>query len=358
MTLILSNDDTEALLTMPDYLTALENAYKDLAEGAGIAGPRADMSTVTENPESIYQLKMMGGMLPNAGYGSIRINSDIINWPQVGGKVRRQKIPLAPGDRWTGLILMFDINTSEPVAIIPDGAMQPMRVAATSGLGVKYLAREDSEIVGLIGSGRQAESQVLAVTSVRDIKEVRCYSMTKENRERFCKTVSQKVGVSMTPVASPEEAARGADIVLLATNSLDPIFFKPMIEPGVHLGTIREMDMHPDAMRAADVIVMHDPIGTDIGNFFETHGVENKDQAGQSAVDRELSSLKNVPNLIELIGGQATGRTSAEQVSCFLNFRGLGIQFTAVGAMLIEKARAAGRGNELPTEWFTEDVCP
>ncbi|MFM2129401.1 MAG: hypothetical protein RL477_947, partial [Pseudomonadota bacterium] len=177
MTLILSNDDVEKLLTMPDCVEALETAYKDLAFGRGITRQRSDCIAPTSySDEAIYGLKSMDGVVPALGVGAIRINSDIVTNPRIGNTQRRVKVPAAPGNRYVGLVLLFSTANGEPLAIFPDGVLQHIRVGATNGLGVKYMSRKDSKIVGLLGSGWQAETQVTAAAAVRDIKEVRVFS--------------------------------------------------------------------------------------------------------------------------------------------------------------------------------------
>src|SRR4051812_43811611 len=153
MTLILSNDDVEKLLSMPECMEALELAYADLAEGKGVSRLRSDSFTPTARGDALYSLKSMDGICPRLGVGAVRINSDIVTWPETGGKGRRVKVPSAPNQRYVGLVLLFSVDTGEPLAIMPDGVMQRMRVGAANGLGVKYLAREDARTIGILGSG-------------------------------------------------------------------------------------------------------------------------------------------------------------------------------------------------------------
>ena len=136
-------------------------------------------------PDAVYGLKSMDGVIPKLGIGAIRINSDIVRFPKRGNKVVREKVPAAPGNRWVGLVLLFSVDNGEPLAIMPDGVMQRMRVGATNGLGIKYLARKNAETVGILGCGWQAGSQLMAACAVRNIKQIRCFSPTRENREKF-----------------------------------------------------------------------------------------------------------------------------------------------------------------------------
>ena len=89
----------------------------------------------------------------------------------------REKVPAAPqAAAYVGLVLLFSVENGEPLAILPDGVMQRMRVGAANGLGIKYLARDDAATVGILGSGWQAGAQLMAACAVRDIASIRCFS--------------------------------------------------------------------------------------------------------------------------------------------------------------------------------------
>src|SRR5207253_8550499 len=136
---------------------------------------------------ALYSLKSMDGICPKLGVGAVRINSDIITWPEFGGNARRVKLPSAPNQRYVGLVLLFSSETGEPLAIMPDGVMQRIRVGAANGLGIKYLARQSASSVGILGSGWQAGAQLMAVCAVRDIKTIRCFSPDRDRREAFAR---------------------------------------------------------------------------------------------------------------------------------------------------------------------------
>src|SRR4051812_11181658 len=206
MTLILSNDDVDKLLTMPECIAALEEAYVELAEGRGLSRTRSDCLSPTVRADAHYSLKSMDGVIPKLGIGAVRINSDIITMPKVGNNVRRVKVPAAPNDRYVGLVLLFSTENGEPLAIMPDGVMQRFRVGGTSGLGVKYLSRKNATSVGILGAGWQAGTQLMAACAVRDIKSIRCFSPTKEKREAFCKEMSGILNIEVQPVDQPEAA--------------------------------------------------------------------------------------------------------------------------------------------------------
>lgn len=364
MTLILSNAEVAEVVSMKDCVDSLEDAFLELAEGRGAFRRRSDICTPSGHESGgMYAFKTMDGVIPKLGVAAIRLNSDILTFPEINGFLRRVKVPAAPNQRYTGLVLLFSTKTGEPLAIFPDGMVQPMRVAATSALGAKCLAREDASVVAILGSGWQARGQVRAIVEVRNVKEIRCYSTRKESREAFCKEMSPIVGHDIKPMDSAEAAVAGADIVLAATNAIVPVFQPEWIEKGMHLSTIKPGEFSPDVVRRADVrsTLMEDcdPV------FITSHGLHVPEEPGGELQNlAEEVGWKGLVTLPELLLDRAKGRnstrgrTSADQVTCFLNPLGLGYQFAAVGAVIYQRAKEQGRGHELPTDWFTEKEIP
>jgi ornithine cyclodeaminase/alanine dehydrogenase-like protein (mu-crystallin family) len=367
MTLVLSNKEIAELVSMRDCIDSLEDAFLELAEGRGAFRRRSDICTPSNrDDEGMYALKSMDGVIPKLGVGAIRINSDILTFPEINGFLRRVKVPAAPNKRYTGLVLLFSTRTGEPLAILPDGMMQPMRVAATSALGAKCLSRENSEVVTILGSGWQARSQVRAIVCVRNIKEIRCYSTRKEMREAFAKEMSPIVGQDIKVHETPEAAVAGADIVLAATNAIVPVFKPEWIEKGMHLSTIKPGEFSPDVVRRADVAATLmqdcDPV------FITSHGLHVPEEPGgelQNLADQVAwTKLVTLPELLlerkrgRNVKTPPRGRIADDQVTCFLNPLGLGYQFAAVGSIIYKRAKEKGRGHELPTDWFTETEIP
>jgi alanine dehydrogenase len=357
MTLILSNDDVGKLITMPECIDVLEEAYAELAYGRGVSRTRSDCITPTGREEALYSLKSMDGVVPKLGVGAVRINSDIVTWPKKGNNVRREKVPAAPGNRYVGLVLLFSTENGEPLAIFPDGVMQRLRVGAANGLGAKYLARKTAKTVGILGSGWQAGAQLMAVCAVRPIETIRCFSPNPQNRETFATEMSALLGVGVTPVATPEDAIQGSDIVMCATNTLDPVFFERWIEPGMHLSSIKRPEIETNAIRRAERVIIHTNDATPIHVFTKDLVVPEKSDGRGWEVAEDVN-FNTLPTLPDLIVGRVTGRKSDREVTCFINNLGLGYQFAAAGSLLYRKAKETGAGHELPTDWFTEDVHP
>ena len=118
MTLILSNDDVEKLLTMPECIDVLEQAYVELAEGRGVNRTRSDCITPTTNPDAVYGLKSMDGVIPKLGIGAVRIDCDIVTWPKQANNMRRDMaIPAALLE----LSLFFLRENRVPIILISFG---------------------------------------------------------------------------------------------------------------------------------------------------------------------------------------------------------------------------------------------
>jgi len=356
MTLIFSNDDVEKHLTMEDCLAAMEEGYAEIGEGRAAFRTSSNVVTPTGHEGGVYALKSMDGAVPSMGVAVIRLNSDILTWATVAGSTRRVKKPAAPNNRWVGLVLMFSTHTGEPLAIFPDGIMQRMRVGGTNGLGVKYMAREDARTVGIIGSGFQAGAQLMAVTKVRKITDIKVYSPTGANREAFAREWSEKLGLPVSAVTTPEAAVKGRDIVLCSTSALNNVFFKKWLEPGMHLSTIKGHEIEPAAIAACDLKAVHIHEGP--VTIIRTHGVELAEDKKGNKSDFEKIDLTSLPSLPDLILGRWQKRSRPDQTSVFVNDNGIGTQFAMCGAALYKRAVAAGAGRELPTDWFTEDVHP
>jgi ornithine cyclodeaminase/alanine dehydrogenase-like protein (mu-crystallin family) len=209
----------------------------------------------------------------------------------------------------------------------------------------------------MLGSGWQAGAQLMAACAVRDIQAIRCFSPNAEHCAAFAANMSALLGVEVQPVDGPEEAIRGADIVMCATNSIDHIFFARWIEPGMHVSSIKRPEIEVAAIKRADRVVIHwnDPAPIHVAAKGVTIEETVEGRGWQLA---EEIDFKRLPTLPELVAGRVAGRVSEGDVTCFINNIGLGYQFAAAGAVVYRKAKESGLGHQVPTDWFTEDVHP
>jgi alanine dehydrogenase len=363
MPLFLNNDEIAKLISMKDTMEALEILYREMGEGVAVTAPRSDVHSPTaaaqsaEGPMAHY-LKSMSGASPHFGTAALRFSSDIVAWRDSGGGMRREKLPMLPGQRWMGIILLFSSANGELLAIMNDGVLQRFRVGGANGVSTKYLARQNAETVGLIGSGWQAGTQVMAVCEARKIKSIKVFSPTKTNREKFAKETSEQVGVEIVPVDSYEAAVKNVDIVVTSTNARRPFLGKWALSEGVHISAMQRDEFDDEALLACSPLILH------------THATENNVTSSALAhFERDDFTLRDhptargidwqtLPTLADLLSGRVKGRESDQQITGFVNNLGMGAQFAAVGKKVYDAARAKGVGREVPADWFTQDVHP
>jgi ornithine cyclodeaminase/alanine dehydrogenase-like protein (mu-crystallin family) len=354
LTLLLSNEDVDGLLQMPDCIDAIEHAFRAFADRrAGNAG-RCEILTPTQRDDALYSLMNMSGVVPDLGVAAVRINSDILTWPASDAGVKRVKIPAAPNGRYVGLVLLFSTTTGEPFAIYPDGVVQRMRTGATSGLAAKYLAREDARVAALFGTGWQAGSQAMAICAVRPIERIFCYSPREDGRRAFATEMSARLGIAVTAAASAREAVRGADVVLCATNSMQPILPADWLEPGMHVSSLKRLELDPSIVKAADLAVTHSRNADAPAQIIRSHGADlARDTDVEKAALAKAIDEDAMPALADIVLGHAGGRKRERDITLFLNYTGMGYQFAATGALIYRRAMERGVGRSLDTDWFT-----
>ena len=356
--LIISNDEVRQLLTMPDCMDVLEEAYIERFHQRALSRPRSDLYSKIDE-DSYYVFKSMEGVLPKRKITALRLNSDIIKWNKEKYGTRKDKQPVADG-HWVGLIALFDMENCKMLSILPDGVVQGFRVAATGGLGIKYMSKKSAKTMGIFGAGWQAETQVISACAVRDLDYINVYSPTKANREAFADRMSKRVGKPVIPVDSPEKAAMGLDIVAATTNSITQVMKPEWISPGAHISCVKHTELDDDVISIADVIAVHShasvPENYLIGQGERRIAGQDPNEQGEhkeSAIGWEKSD-----ELHTLMGGKGKNRQNDQQITCFINNIGLGLQFAAVGALVYRKAKEQSIGINLPDNWFTEDVHP
>jgi ornithine cyclodeaminase/alanine dehydrogenase-like protein (mu-crystallin family) len=355
MTLVLSNEDVEAVLDIDACLEAMETAYRDLDEARGVNGVRSEILTPTARDDALYSLLTMQAVIPKFGVGAVRINSDILTWPNGPGGLRRVKVPAAPHERYVGLVLLFSTETGEPLAIYPDGVVQKMRVAATCGLGAKYMAREDARDAAILGSGWQADGQAMAIAAVRPIERLRGFSPSRERREAFARETAQKLGIEVVAAESAREAVKGSHVVMCATNSMQPVFPPEWLEPGMHVSSLKTLELPPETIAKADIVATH--VRTFPTRTERAKGADlARDTERQKATLSSTVKQDAMPDLVDLICGRAPKRKSPRDITVFINYAGLGYQFAATGHVIHREATARGLGRNLDTDWFTSAV--
>ncbi len=230
-------------------------------------------------------------------------------------------------DTHLGAVLLHSGETGELLAMVNAAAVTAIRTAAVSAVATRLLARSDAAVLAILGSGAQARSHLEAIPLVRNIREVRIYS---RNRER-----AAQLG---TAVASAEEAVRGAEIIVTATSSREPVVQREWVSPGAHINAVgssiaaaRELDSATVA--AASLFVdRRESTVNESGDYL--FALREGAISGPGHIRGEIGEI-----LIE----KAEGRKSPEEITLFKSL-GLAAEDLACAAFLYEKARTMGRG--------------
>jgi alanine dehydrogenase len=366
MTLIINNHDVAKVLTMDTTLAALEESYLQLAARTAVCRPRIDIRIPTSDPAKNYQWGTMEGG-STSGYFAIRMKSDIIYETQYNGVTTQEKYCMRPG-LYCGLILLTSIHNGEFLAFINDGHLQHMRVAGDGGIGVKYMANPDAEVVGMLGSGGMARTHMQAFTRVRTIKKLQVYSPTKENREAFGREMAAKYNIEVKVCERPEDIYKGAQIVAAVTDSAVPVIDGALLEKGAHIVNIGGSGK-PDAncLKRVDVYLRFGdapaPVGRpEFGVEDEFLGWEARPDVHKHGDGRRARRAHGAAvagrrvSLADLVEGRVRGRTSGDEITYSERGNLQGAQFFAVAGKVYELARQAGLGREIPTEWFLQDI--
>jgi alanine dehydrogenase len=244
------------------------------------------------------------------------------------------------------LVPLYEMATGDLLAMIEADYMGQLRTGAASGVATKYLAREDSRIAAIIGTGGQARTQLEAAAAVRKLESARAFGRHAAKRERFCKEMSERLGIAVTPCDSASEAVRGADIVCTATTASQPVVQGADLAPGAHINAIganhahkRELD--DEAVASADVIV-----------------VDSVEQSRQEAGDLIIAfhgdeiCWTGVKKLSDVVAGKVSGRTSDSEVTLFKS-NGIASWDLAVAMKVCALAREKKLGRDLP--FWNED---
>jgi len=372
LALLLTNEHVDSVLEPAGAIEALEAAYRDLAEHRAVNVPRTDAYAPHPSGEQTYALKFFAGLIPRTGLAALRIDSDIISWEPYHGNLRKEKRGVS-ADRWNGLVLLYSVANGELVGIMPDGVVQRMRVAASNAIAARYLARPDATVYGLLGAGWQAGAQIQTIAQVRKLDEIRVFSPNREHREGFAATYGDKLGIPVRAVESARAAVRGAHIVGAATNAIQPLIEPDWLEPGMHITCIKRAEFGEAVLDRCDLVTVHTRHGTPINYIVgmpdepilahdplpllqRLHAGDDPSDVLHSLPSGTSTRGRDEPELAEVVVGRSGRELTPRTTTAFVNNIGIGIQFGALCALVFERARERGLGQELPSEWFTQDV--
>jgi ornithine cyclodeaminase/alanine dehydrogenase len=317
--LYLSQADVEAVgLQMADVIDALEQMFREKGAGQVEMPPKPGIHT---RPDAfIHAMPAYIPALESAG----------IKW--VSGYPENQKRGLP---YITGLLILNDPDTGIPLAVMDCVWITAKRTGAASAVAARYLARPDSEVVGILGCGVEGRSNLEALNVLFPLKKVMAYDIDPEAQRHYVEEMQEQFGVEVVPVKEPREAVSGCDIVVTA----GPILRVPhaTIKPGWFeegaFASLVDFDSywHPDAMKDADKFCT--------------------DDVPQLEHYQEVGYFQDIPpihaDLGELVTGQKPGRETPAERTMACNL-GLALDDMATAPLIYRRAKEQGIGTWLP----------
>lgn len=318
MALFLSENDVKSLLTVEMALEAVESAHRDLATGLALDTPRVR----SRLPQTV--LHILQGALPAQGV--------------IGYKAYTSN---KSGNRF--LVHLFDAATGRLRAIIEADYLGMIRTGAASGVAARWLARPDSSVAGVFGSGWQAEGHVRAICAALPLERVKVFGRKADKLQDFCRRMSETTGVAVVPAESAEETVRGCDVIGTVTTAALPLFDATWLEPGAHINaagsnSLIRQELSEATVRRCDLVTV-DAVPTALA------------EAGDllPLLEKGRMHARQLVELGEVIVGRHAGRTSLEQITLFES-QGMAIQDLAVALRVLAAAEAKGLGQAIPME--------
>lgn len=244
----------------------------------------------------------------------------------------------------TGLMILSDVQTGEPLMLLDASYLTILRTGAASGLATKHLARGDASILGIIGTGAQSQGLISAMLAVRSIKEIRLFNRSQQKAVQ-CQTELQKSqqgrDLVVKVVSEANQAVIGADIVITATNAMEPVFSAEALSAGVHINAVGSFRPTMQEVPTEAIMKVHKVV------------VEAKEAALEETGDLLLpiqagvfSDQQIYAELGEIAGGQKPGREQADEITLFKSV-GLAAMDVVVAHAMYKKAKQMGLGQEI-----------
>ena len=226
-------------------------------------------------------------------------------------------------------VQLYDGENGNLLSVIEANLMSRIRTGAASGLATKYLAKKNSSVLGIIGTGTQALHQAIAICKVRKIKTINIYSRNVNNRKNFCALINKNINA--ISVKTSKECVENADIITTITNSDSPVFSSKWIKPGTHINaagsnvsTKREIDKETISKASTIVTDNIDQAKIECGDLIQP-------------INIGITSWDKINTLSDLITGKIKGRSTDNEITIFES-QGVAIEDLAIGSLLYDLA--------------------
>ena len=325
--LVLNQQEVGSLLDIDQLVEALAPAMADLSVGSVSQPPR----TGAQVPECEGMLAVMPVYLPSSKALATKLVSIFPQNARLG-------LPTH-----LAIVAVFDAATGSPVAIMDGTQITALRTAAGSALATKLLARPDSAVLAILGTGVQAKAHARAIPRVRPVREVRIAGRDEKKVTALAQELSAELGILVQATRSYRDAVMGADIVCVATHSPEPVLRGEWLEPGVHVNSVglnfegRELD--DDTVVKALVVVE------------SRQAVLAPSPSGANDLiwpirDGLIMEEHIIAEVGELVAGTHKGRTSPQEITLYKSV-GVAVQDAVAAQLVIAAARERGVGVEV-----------
>jgi alanine dehydrogenase len=325
MVLFLSRSDVESLVTMREAVQAVERAFLELHEGKAVC-PKRLIISVDKHENFVYY---MPAYLSQTESLAIKI-------------VTQYEENLKHGlPTILASILLNDPENGKPLALMDGTYITATRTGAASAVATKYLARKDSSVAGVIGTGGQARAQVQGLREVlENLAKIKVYDILPKRAEEFAHSVSRELSLTAEAVGTSKQCVENSDVLVLATTSKVPVLDGDWIKVGAHINSIGVVG--PEGRELDDKTVKRAKIVVDTA---EGALVETGDLI--IPIKKGIISRSDIyAELHEIVGGKKLGRTSNDEITCWKAV-GMALEDAAVAKLVYDKAKKEGIGKEV-----------
>ena len=318
MVLLLGDKDVDAVMSMTTAISVMDETFLQASRGETWNRPRSRIRL----PGGFHHL-MAGAVLGNKAFGLKTYTS------------------FRSGTRF--LVLIYDSDTGDLQALIQGSRLSLLRTSAVSAVAAKYMAKQNTPRVAIIGTGFQGRGQLEGICAVRDVKTVKAFDTNPEILEKFCSEMSAALSIEVSSTKDPQECVGDADIIITMTTSRSPVLMGDWLKPGVHINAagsnhwIRQ-EIDDSVIRRSDIVVV---------DSLDDAKIESGDLL--YPIERGRIRWDQIHELSDIVGGKITGRTSCDSITLFES-QGVAITDIAAGAHVYAEAKRLGLGNEIPMD--------
>ncbi|KGK98034.1 alanine dehydrogenase [Methanococcoides methylutens] len=318
----LDQNDVRSLLNIPDAMDAVEKAFEQHGRKKVQMPPKSYLYFERHNGD----LRTMPAYLEEQDVAGVKI------------------VNVHPDNRQKGLptvMALFILNSTEtgaPLAVMDATYLTDIRTGAAGGIAAKHLARPESRVVGIVGSGNQARTQLLAIANVFDLEEVKVYSKHRDRAEQFKQEMECKAGCVITACSSIEDVC-DCDILVTVTPVREPIVKREWIKPGTHINAIGADAAGKEELEAS-ILVQSRVFVDDIAQASHSGEVNVPLSSGVIEVENICCELG------EVIAGIKPGRLGDSDITLF-DSTGLAIQDVATALLVYNAAKERFVGKKL-----------